>query len=176
MFIDFLSRFKVSSFIKFLISLNVVSILGLLVFPGSVSASVFSLVLHAFLAVALSWFMVKVVGPVWASFDQLVFFVEQHKANGREKANPSPKINMGNYRGILEGTIQLLEDQYEDLLSHSRQLENFSRVLENQNRKLNERRERYRRTLDALENGVYLVDDNYIIQSINRAEAAYFGA
>ncbi len=174
--IDFFSRFKVSSFIKFLVSLNVVSILALLAFPGSVLASGVSLVLHAFLAVALSWFMVKVVWPVRGSLDQLVFFVEKHKAGGQEKVNSSTVISMGSYRGILDSSIQLLENQYGELLSHSRQLENFSRVLENQNRKLNERRERYRRTFDALENGVYLVDDNYVIQSINRAEAAYFGA
>ena len=176
MFIDFFSRFKVSSFIKFLVSLNVASILALFVFPGSILASGFSLVIHIFLAVALSWFMIKVVWPVRGSLDQLVLFVEKHKAGGQEKVNSSTVISMGSYRDILGSTIQLLEDQYEKLLSHSRQVENFSQVLENQNRKINERRERYRRILDALENGVYLVDDNYIVQSINRAEAAHFGA
>ncbi len=176
MFINFFSRFRVSSFIKLLVSLNVVLILALLVFPGSVLVSGFSLIVHAFIAVALSWFMVKVVWPVRASLDQLLLFVEKHKTSGQEKINSDTVISMGRYRGILDSTTHLLEDQYEDLLSHSRQLENFSRVLENQNRSLNERRARYRRTLDALENGVYLIDDNYVIQSINRAEAAYFGA
>ncbi len=174
--IDLLSRFKVTIFIKLLIVFNVVAVMGLLIFPGSTYSFGLSLLVHTLLAVALFWFMVKVIWPVRASFDKMVFLVEKHKANGQEEGCPHSKIVMGSYRGILDNVVNLMESQYEDLLSHSRQLENFSQVLEKQNRKVNESRQRYRRTLDALENGLFLVDDNYVIQSINRAEAAYFEA
>ncbi|MEA1921486.1 MAG: ATP-binding protein, partial [Pseudomonadota bacterium] len=141
--------------------------------PGSVFSFGFSLAVHTLLAVALFWFMVKVVWPVRAGLDKIVFFVEKHKVSSDEEVNHRSEIVMGSYRGVLDDVVNLMEDQYEDLLSHSRQLENFSRVLEKQNRKINESRQRYRRTLDALENGLFLVDDNYVIQSINRSEAAY---
>lgn len=173
--IDFFSRLKASSFIKFLISFNIVAILGLCFAPGSVYSEIFSLLLHVFLVVVLSWFVVKVILPVRVSLDELVCFVNKHKVDrSEEDASHGLDMAMGNYRSILDNAIILLESQYEDHLSHSRQLENFSKVLEKQNHKISESRQRYRRTLDALENGLYLVDENYTILSVNRAEAAFF--
>ncbi len=156
--------------------MNVVAVLGLLLFPGSVSASALSLALHIFLAVALLWFLMKVVWPVRDNLDKLVFLIENHKVDGNQENRQISEILMGSYSGVLDSTNKLLEDQYEELLTRSSQLENFSRVLEKQNRKISESRSRYRRTLDALDDGLYLVDDNFIIQSINRAEAAYYKA
>ena len=176
MFIDIFSRLKVTFFIKLMIAFNVVAILGLLIFPGSAFSFGLSLIVHTFLALALSWFIVKVIWPIRANLDKLVFFVEKHKSDGQGENRLRTEVVMGDYQETLDSVIKLLENQYEELLSRSRQLENFSRVLEKQNRKINESRQRYRRTLDALDNGLYLVDDNYVIQSINRAEAAYFGA
>ncbi|MCD6430801.1 MAG: PAS domain-containing protein [Deltaproteobacteria bacterium] len=176
MFSNLFSRLRVTFFIKLLIALNVVAVLGLLLFPASVSSSGLSLALHIFMAVALLWFLMKVVWPVRANLDKLVFLIGKHKLDGKGENRQISEILMGSYHGILDDTIKLLEDQYEELFSRSRQQENFSRVLEKKNRKINESRLRYRRTLDALEDGLYLVDDNYIIKSINRAEAAYYEA
>ncbi|MEA3334197.1 MAG: ATP-binding protein [Pseudomonadota bacterium] len=174
--IDLFSRFKVTFFIKLMIVSSIVAVVGLLIFPGSAFSFGFSLAVHTLLVVALFWFMVKIVWPIRASLDKIVFFVEKHKVNSDEDVSRRSEIVMGSYRGILDNVVNLMENQYEDLISHSRQLEIFSQVLEKQNLKVNESRQRYRRTLDALENGLFLIDDSYIIQSINRAEAAYFEA
>jgi len=179
--IDLFSRFKVTFFIKLLIILNVVAVLGMFFFPVSTYSFGFSLVVHALLAVALSWFLAKVIWPVRARLDEIVLFVEKHKVDSEkvdseEEVRSGSETAMGSYLGILDNVINLLDSQYKDQIAHSQQLENFSRVLEKQNYKISKSRQRYRRTLDALENGLYLVDDNYIIQSINRAEAAYFNA
>jgi two-component system NtrC family sensor kinase len=174
--IDVLSRFKVTFFLKLMIASSIVAVVGLLIFSGSVFSFGFSLAVHTLLAVALFWFMVKIVWPIRAGLDKIVLFVEKHKVSSDEEVSHRSEIVMGSYRGVLDNVVNLMENQYEDLISHSRQLENFSQVLEKQNRKINESRQRYRRTLDALENGLFLVDDNYVIQSINRSEAAYYQA
>lgn len=174
MFIKFLSRLQATIFIKVLIALSFVAALGLLILPGSSFSLYLSLTIHLLLSVALVWFMVKVVWPVRGSIDNLVSVVQKYKSESSETIGHRKKINMGSYQRIIESSSQLLVSQYEDLLARSRQLENFSRVLEKQNSKINTSRQRYRRTLDALDNGLYLLDDNFVILAINRAEAAYF--
>lgn len=181
MFIDFFLRFKTSSFLKFLVILNVSAILLLLIVPGSVYTSGFSVVVHMFLVISLSWFIVKVVWPVRGKLDELIRVVEKHQVEEKSEIQFQPEIEvvgmtMGSYKGVLTHTIMLLEDQHENLTSHARQLENFSRVLEKQNRKISESRQRYRAILDALGDGLYLIDDNYVIQTINKAEAAFSNA
>ena len=176
MSINLLSRLKATFFIKFIIALSMLAGLGLLVFPGAALLANLSLVVHLLVALALVWFLLKVVWPVRAKLDELVLVVEKYKAETDEVVAHGEPVDMGSYLQILDGSIGLLVNQYEELLSRSRQLENFSRVLEKQNSKINESRKRYRRTLDALENGLYLIDDNYVIQTVNRAEAAHFKA
>ncbi|MEA1922194.1 MAG: hypothetical protein U9N63_06005, partial [Pseudomonadota bacterium] len=87
MLIDVLSRFKVTFFIKLMIASSIVAVVGLLIFPGSVFSFGFSLAVHTLLAVALFWFMVKVVWPVRAGLDKIVFFVEKHKVSSDEEVN-----------------------------------------------------------------------------------------
>ena len=174
MFIDPFSRLKTTFFIKFLIALNVGAILFLLISPDSIFAFGVSIAVHTFLAIALFRFMVKVIWPVRAGLNELVEAVEAHQPDEGQDFRPRPGIGMGSYEGVIRHTTTLLNNQYEDLISHSRQLENFSRVLEKQNSKIGESRKRYRMTLDALENGLYLIDDSYTIRTINRAEAAFF--
>ncbi|MBN2808163.1 MAG: PAS domain-containing protein [Deltaproteobacteria bacterium] len=173
MLINLLARLKATLFFKILIALNLLAFLGLACMPSTPSAVWFSLVVHVLLAVALGWFMVNVVWPVRASLDELVLVVDRYKSESAAEVKHGEKINMGSYLSILKRSTELLVNQYEELISRSRQLENFSRVLEKQNLKVSESRQRYRRTLDALENGLYLIDDNYVILAINRAEAAY---
>lgn len=178
MFIDLLLRFKTSSFLKFLVILSVCAIILLLLAPGSVYAAGFSVVVHLFLVITLSGFILKVVWPVRGKLDVLIRVVEKHYAEGKPELKAQPEVEvsgmaMGSYNAVLDRTLMLLEDQHESLTSHARQLENFSRVLEKQNSKINESRQRYRAILDALEDGLYLIDDSYVVQTINRAEAAF---
>ncbi|MCD6292422.1 MAG: PAS domain-containing protein, partial [Deltaproteobacteria bacterium] len=172
---NFLFRFKVSSFVKYLIALSLAAAAGLIIFPHSAYSNVFSLVSHFLLALVLLWFMVQVVWPVRVSLDRMILLVEKHKEGSQKEPFSSSEVIMGNYQKIIDNAVNHMESQYEDLLSHSRQLENFTQVLEKQNQKINESRQRYRRSLDALESGLYLIDDKYSILAINRSEAAYFG-
>ncbi|RLB66963.1 MAG: hypothetical protein DRH03_11590, partial [Deltaproteobacteria bacterium] len=174
--INLLSRLRATLFFKVLIVSNLIAALGLLFFPNTFLSSAFSLVVHLLLSVTLVWFLVKIVWPIRANLDKLVLVVAKYKPEGHDEIGHGKRINMGSYLGILDSSIHLLISQHEELLSRSQQLENFSQVLEKQNQKINESRQRYRRTLDALENGLYLVDENYVVQAINRAEAAYFDA
>ena len=176
MFINLLFRLKATIFFKILIALNLLAVLGLIILPGTLFSAGLSLVIHILLSVVLVWFMVKVVWPVRAKLDELVLAVKRNRQPDHVDIGQVEKINMGSYLGIIDSSIRLLVSQYDELLSRSQQLENFSKVLEKQNSKVSESRERYRRTLDALDNGLYLIDDNYVIQSINRAEAAYFNS
>jgi len=178
LFIDLLLRFKTSSFLKFLVILSGSAILLLLLAPGSVYVAGFSVAVHLFLVIALSWFIFKVVWPVRGKLDELIRVVEKHQSEKKSVTQLQPEIEiagmaMGSYKGVLTHTLMLLEDQYDSLTSHARQLENFSRVLEKQNSKISESRQRYRAILDALGDGLYLIDDSYVIQTVNRAEAAF---
>ncbi len=178
MFIDLLLRFKTSSFLKFLVILSASAILLLLLAPGSVYVAGYSVVVHLFLLIALSWFVIKVVWPVRGKMDELIRLVEKYQSEEKPENKFKPEIEiagmaMGSYKGVLAHTIMLIEDQFESLTSHARQLENFSRVLEKQNSKISESRQRYRTILDALGDGLYLIDDSYVIQTINQAESAF---
>ena len=175
MFIDPISQLRTTFFIKLLTVLSVCAILALLLLPASTYTVSISIVVHTILAVALLWFLVNVVWPVRAGLDRLVLAVEKHQPESDSEIPPLTEICMGNYEGLINRTTVLLENQYNDLISHSQQLENFSRVLEQQNIKINSSRQRYRKTLDVLENGLYLVDDSYIIQAVNLAEAEFLG-
>ena len=171
-------RFKASSFLKFLVTLSGCAVLLLLLAPGSVYVAGFSVAVHLFLVIALSWFIFKVVWPVRGNLDELIRIVERHYAEGKPEIQVQPAADivdmaMGSYEGVLTRTVMLIEDQHESLTSHARQLENFSRVLEKQNRKISESRKRYRAILDALGDGLYLIDNNYIIQAVNQAEAEF---
>ena len=179
MFLDFLSHLKVIHFFILLVAINLVAAALQFFFPASNSVFVISLLVHLSQAVVLIWFMVRIVRPVRKGFDELVVLVNKFRnltpGTGPGRA-PDWTVDLGGHDKILKESIRVLEEQYESLLAHTSQLENFSRVLEQQNRKVHESRQRYRQTLDALEDGVFLVDDKFVIRSINRAEAAYFGA
>ena len=179
MFLDFLSRFRVIHFFIALVVINLVAAALQFFFPAAAGTLVISLVVHLSQAVILIWFLLKIVRPVRAGFDELVVLVDKFRnlsPSSPETGTPDWAVDIGGHDRILKESIRLLEEQYQSLLAHTSQLENFSQVLEKQNRKINESRQRYRQTLDALEDGIFLVDDNFIIRSINRAEAAYFGA
>jgi PAS domain S-box-containing protein len=169
-------RLRATFFIRFLIVINLCAIFTLLIMPKSVYAAGVSVLIHLFSAITLFWFMVKVVWPVRGGLNKLVAVVEKHSSDEEPVIIAQPELDMGSYEGIVMQTTDLLERQYQKLISHSRQLENFSRVLERQNLKVNESRQRYRTALDALENGLYLIDDNFIIRTVNQAEAAFCGA
>jgi len=180
LFFDLLLRFKTSSFLKLLVILSAVAVLLLLLAPGSVYVVGFSIAVHLFLVFALTWFIIKVVWPVRGKMDELIRVVERHYAEGKPEIQVQPEVEvagmaMGSYGRVLTRTLMLLEEQYESLTAHARQLENFSRVLEKQNLKISESRQRYRTILDALGDGLYLIDDSYVVQTINRAEAAFSG-
>ena len=175
MFINPISHIRATFFIKLLIVFSSCAIVALLILPASTYAVSISIVVHATLAVAMFWFMVKVVWPVRASLDELVLAVEKHQPEAESEIRPQTEFSMGSYEGLIRRTTVLLESQYEELTSHSQQLENFSQVLEKQNSKISGSRQRYRKTLDVLENGLYSVDDSFIIQSVNRAEAEFLG-
>ncbi len=178
MSINLLLRFKTPSFLKLLVILSASAIILLLFAPDSVYVTGFSVAVHLFLVISLSWFIIGVVWPVRSKLDELIRMVERHQSEGEPgiQFQPESEISsmaMGSYKGVLDRTITIIEDQYESLMSHARQLENFSRVLEKQNSKIRESRQRYRTILDALGDGLYLIDDSYVVQTINRAEAAF---
>ncbi len=181
MSIDLFLRFKASSFLKCIAALSIVAAIVLVFVPGSSYVVGFSIAVHLLIVTALSWFIVKVVWPVRGKLDELIKAVEEHQPDGAPRIHIQPETGvdamaMGNYKSVLTKTIMILEDQHENLTAHARQLENFSRVLEKQNSKISESRQRYRTILDALGDGLYLIDDRYIIQTINRAEAAFSNA
>ncbi len=178
---DPILRLQVSSFLKCLAALSIVAAVVLGFVPGSGFAAGFSVAVHLLVMLALFWFLVKVVRPVRGKLNELIEIVEKHQPDGAPRIHIQPEtgadtMSMGNYEGLLSKTIMVLEDQHENMIAHARQLENFSRVLEKQNHKINASRKRYRGIIDALGEGLYLVDDNYIIQTINLAEAAYLNA
>ena len=181
MSIDLFLRFKASSFLKSIVALSLVAVIFLVLVPGSIYVAGFSIAVHLFIVMALSWFIIKVVWPVRTKLNELIQMVEEHQPAGEPKIYSQPEtgvaaVAMGHYESILAKTIMVLEDQHENLTAHARQLENFSRVLEKQNSKISESRKRYRTTLDALGDGLYLIDDSYTIQTINQAEAAFSNA
>ena len=179
MFLDFLSRLRVVHFFILLVVINLVAAVLQFLFPAAQSTLVVSLLVHLSQALVLVWFLVKIVRAVRSGFDELVLLVKKFRNLAPRTARSGPPdwaVDIGGHDRILKESIRLLEEQYQSLLAHTSQLENFSQVLEKQNQKINESRQRYRQTLDALEDGIFLVDDNFIIRSINRAEAAYFGA
>jgi len=174
--IDFFSRLRVVYFFILLIFVSLVSIALLILVPGSTAAVTVSLLTHGFLVLLLSWFLLRIVRPVRAGFDRLITLIEKFDRQQKPERSAKWGVDLGSHPGILDEAIKLIEKQYEFFLAHSSQLENFTDALERQNRKINESRQRYRRTLDALADGIYLVDDSFTIRAINRAEAAYFGA
>ncbi len=176
MLIDFFSRLRVVYFFILLIFVSLVSIALLILVPGSTAAVTVSLLTHGFLVLLLSWFLLRIVRPVRAGFDRLITLIEKFDRQQKPERSAKWGVDLGSHPGILDEAIKLIEKQYEFFLAHSSQLENFTDALERQNRKINESRQRYRRTLDALADGIYLVDDSFTIRAINRAEAAYFGA
>ncbi|HDS17315.1 MAG TPA: PAS domain-containing protein [Proteobacteria bacterium] len=176
LFTDFLSYLKTSWFVRFLVFLSLSAVLLLVFFPGYPAVLVFSVVVHGFVALAIVWFGFRVIRPVQLSMDQLFGLLERGLAGERRESPPSSGIRMGRYRELLKRATNLFREQYDELLNRSKQLENFAGVLEKQNLKLSESRQRYRRTMDALDNGIYLVDEDYVVRAINRAEAAYYGS
>ena len=175
LFIDFLSRFRVVHFFVLLVVVNLLSALLLLVFPESPYVIWSSFAVHLLLVVILVWFLFRVVRPVRAGFDRLIELVNKLAVQPGESI-VRLGADIGSHTGIIQEAIKLLETQYESVQSHSQQVERFSRVLEKRQKENNESRLRYRRALDALENGVYLIDDNFIIRLVNRVEAAHFNA
>ncbi len=175
MFIEFILRLRATFFIRVLILVNLCAVVLMLIMSESVYVVGISILVHLFSAITLYWFMTKVLWQVRGGLNKLVSVVEKHSFDEDSEIISQPELDMGRYAGILRQTKELLEKQYHKLISHSRQLENFSRVLEKQNIKVNESRQRYRTALDALENGLYLVDDNFIIRTINQAEADFCG-
>ncbi len=175
MFIDSILRLRATFFIRLLILVNLCAVVVLLLLPESVYAVGISVAIHMFSAITLHWFMTRVVWPVRGGLNKLVTVVEKHSLEDVPEIISQPELDMGNYEKIISQTTDLLERQYRKLISHARQLENFSKVLERQNLKVNESRQRYRTALDALENGLYLIDDSFTIRTVNQAEAAYCG-
>jgi two-component system NtrC family sensor kinase len=176
LFIDSALRLRATFFIKFLIVVNILAALALLILPNSIYTVGISVVVHIFLAVILCWFLIKVVWPVRNGIDELVQAVTRHQPGNNTGIPANDAVNMGSYVKVISQTVTLLDKQYSELTAHTQQLENFSQVLERQNHKIRESRQRYRKTLDALKDGLYLIDDNYIVQTINRAEAEFFSS
>ncbi len=175
MFIDILSRFRVMHFFLLLVAVNLITALLLFFAPSSSVAIWISFGIHLLLAAILVWFLVRVVRPVRSDFARLVELVNK-LASRQGRTAGMLDSDIGSHSGIVNEVVRLLEEQYEAFRSHSRQVEHFSQVLEKRLRKLNESRLRYRRAIDALENGVYLIDDNFVIRLINQVEAAHFNA
>lgn len=176
MFIEFILRLRATFFIRVLILVNLCAVVPMLIMSESVYVVGISILVHLFSAITLYWFLTKVLWQVRGGLNKLVSVVEKHSFDEDPEIISQPELDMGGYAGILRQTKELLEKQYHKLISHSRQLENFSRVLEKQNLKVNESRQRYRTALDALENGLYLIDDNFIIRTVNQAEADFCGS
>jgi hypothetical protein len=103
-----------------LVILSGSAILLLLLAPGSVYVAGFSVAVHLFMVIALSWFIVKVVWPVRGKLDELIRVVERHQSEEKPEIKFQPEIEvagmaMGSYKGVLTHTLMLLEDQYDSL-------------------------------------------------------------
>ena len=115
--------------------------------------------------------------PIRGKIHRLIDFVGRSQPEGSASlALTDYGEGLAAYGELVDKTLAALEQQHVQMQENQRRLENFSRVLEKHSRKVSESRQRYRRTLDALDNGLYLVDEDYVIRSINLAEAAYFDA
>lgn len=171
------ARLRATFFFKLLIVLSLLAAIIMFFCRQVPEVAYISLSLHLLVAAALCWFMMRVVWPIRREIERLIHFVVEHKPAGLSGLDLTAYDgSLGCYAEVVDQTLAGLEKMYENMQEDHRRLENFSLVQEKYSRRVSESRQRYRLTLDALENGLYLIDENYVIRSINRAEAAFHDA